>query len=260
MNNGTDVQTLADLRAGPWHRDQAWSISRHNFSDDQLAPSTMPQRVTLPDLTARVLEQMPGITLSVQEKVALAEALAEAGVEEANLALRISDPRAKDELRAIRRRSLPLKLVALLSSIRDIDTAVELGVEVAELTVARASYGAGPIITAATLPLMVELVEHAKSVGLKVRANITMAANTTFSYVESFTKAARSAGADQIQIADSSGGLGPIAVRRLVGHVKSVDPAAAVAVHLHNDFGLAVANAIAALEAGYAATFCSSQS
>ncbi len=62
-------------------------------------------------------------------------------------------------------------------------------------------------------------------------------------------KVAHLAGADRLRIADTVGLLSPSEVARLVHDVKQAMPLP-LCVHMHNDLGMATANAVSALEAG----------
>ncbi len=61
---------------------------------------------------------------------------------------------------------------------------------------------------------------------------------------------AQDLGADRIRVADSLGVADPAGMARLVRKVKKAAPGVSVAVHCHNDFGMATANSLASLDAG----------
>lgn len=92
-------------------------------------------------------------------------------------------------------------------------------------------------------------IEEAKKLGLKVRFTIEDASRTTWEDMLVLGKAAVEAGADRISLADTLGIWEPNhcadAVRKAVREIHSD-----IEVHLHNDLGLAVANALAAIDAG----------
>jgi 2-isopropylmalate synthase len=69
-------------------------------------------------------------------------------------------------------------------------------------------------------------------------------------YALSTVKAAREAGADMIVLCDTNGGAFPDAVIAGVKAVKDAMPDAPLGIHAHNDSGLALANTIAAVQAG----------
>jgi 2-isopropylmalate synthase len=62
--------------------------------------------------------------------------------------------------------------------------------------------------------------------------------------------AAAEAGADWVVLCDTNGGNLPSRVREVVGAVRDAIPGTPLGIHTHNDGELAVANAIAAVEAG----------
>lgn len=68
-------------------------------------------------------------------------------------------------------------------------------------------------------------------------------------FLRRFYRAAWEAGAEALEITDSTGIAKPATVRYLVRLVREVAPAA-IGVHMHNDFGLAIACTLAGLEAG----------
>lgn len=69
-------------------------------------------------------------------------------------------------------------------------------------------------------------------------------------YADRFLEAALEAGADLLTLGDSNGGSLPEEVAAGVRRALELSGTVPVGVHLHNDFGLALANALAAVEAG----------
>lgn len=92
-------------------------------------------------------------------------------------------------------------------------------------------------------------IEEAKRLGLKVRFTMEDASRTNWEDLAYLGKAAVEAGADRISLADTIGCWEPndcgYIVRRAIEEIHSD-----IEVHLHNDLGLAVANALAAIDAG----------
>ncbi|MBG3878251.1 citramalate synthase [Desulfovibrio oxamicus] len=69
-------------------------------------------------------------------------------------------------------------------------------------------------------------------------------------YAQSALRRAHEAGADVLVLCDTNGGTLPHEVARIVAEVREALPGAAVGIHAHNDCELAVANSIAAVQAG----------
>jgi isopropylmalate/homocitrate/citramalate synthase len=95
-----------------------------------------------------------------------------------------------------------------------------------------------------------ETIQYAKSHGIKVRFTCEDASRTNTDYLIQMARVAYDAGADRISITDTVGAMTPSAMFSLVHKVKSAIPSAELDVHCHNDLGLALANALAAVEAG----------
>ena len=94
-----------------------------------------------------------------------------------------------------------------------------------------------------------ESVHLAKELGLFVTYCPADTTRTELDLVLRFVAVAEAAGADRISIADTLGAATPGAVRFLIEQVRGATELP-LAFHNHNDFGLALANALAALEAG----------
>jgi 4-hydroxy 2-oxovalerate aldolase len=92
--------------------------------------------------------------------------------------------------------------------------------------------------------------EQARRAGLLVAAEIGRAARLEARALDRLAASAADSGADVVVLADSDGSLVPAATARLVRAARAAAGGAAVGVHLRDELGLALANAIAALEAG----------
>ncbi|HTX43405.1 MAG TPA: 2-isopropylmalate synthase, partial [Methanocella sp.] len=95
----------------------------------------------------------------------------------------------------------------------------------------------------------VEAVGYIKKHGLPCLFSAMDATRTDMDYLIEISKAAEDAGADILNLPDTVGVASPVTMKRLTAEVyeKVKIP---IAVHCHNDFGLAVANSLAAVEAG----------
>lgn len=246
---------LREMRSEPWHRDGAWSVSAHNFSPEGRPPEVA-RDITLIDITGRVIEQVPGIALSPEEKFMLIRALDAAGVREVHTGLRIAAPETAQTIEMIRKAGLAIKVIALVYSLDDVRIAADVGADIVEaVTVSRPGLNGvyrqlASVTEADAIGSSLSRLRLAKELGLKTHADMNLISYARIDYVKEFTKAAHDVGADLIQIADGSAGLGPRATHHLVSVIKEIAPDAAVGLHLHNDLGLALSNAMAGLEAG----------
>ncbi|MGA8942877.1 MAG: LeuA family protein [Thermoactinomyces sp.] len=92
-------------------------------------------------------------------------------------------------------------------------------------------------------------IQEAKQLGLQVRFTIEDASRTSWEDICYLGKAAVDAGADRISLADTTGIWEPVTCGKVVKKAtEKLHPD--IEVHLHNDSGLALANALAAIDAG----------
>jgi homocitrate synthase NifV len=93
-------------------------------------------------------------------------------------------------------------------------------------------------------------IDFAREQGLSVSIGFEDATRSDPAFLLRMAKAAELHGAIRIRLADTVGTASPAQLAGLVTSLKMVLSSCHVAVHTHNDFGMATANAIAALEAG----------
>ena len=93
------------------------------------------------------------------------------------------------------------------------------------------------------------LIEEAKRGGLRVSFAPADTTRTDIGFLAEIVQLAEVSGADRIFVADTLGAATPGAVRWLIEQIRDVTRLP-IQYHSHNDFGLALANAISAVEAG----------
>jgi D-citramalate synthase len=100
------------------------------------------------------------------------------------------------------------------------------------------------------LELAEECVQYAKDHGLKVEFGAEDATRSEKSFLKRLIATAASAGADIVTPCDTVGVLTPERAYDFFSDLTKSFPNATFGVHCHDDFGMAVANSIAALRAG----------
>ncbi|MEV6479248.1 hypothetical protein [Streptomyces sp. NPDC051576] len=93
------------------------------------------------------------------------------------------------------------------------------------------------------------MLRKAADLGFTTTVNLTRVSQLDRRRLVELAALSEDAGADVIYLADSNGSLLPDEVSRLVTLVRSVT-GSAIGLHAHNNLGLALANSIAAVEAG----------
>jgi len=198
---------------------------------------------------------MPGVELSFEDKVEIAKALEEVGVDVIEAGFPASSKIDFDSVRAISSEVYKAKVAALArAEARDVDEAASAGAHVIHVFIATSKIHLEHKLKMKeeqVLERVASSVERARSYGAEVLVSAEDATRTDESFLVEFYKTAVEAGSRYINIPDTVGVATPWRMMELVRTVLSSLPAGVeVDVHCHNDFGMAVANTLAAVEAG----------
>ena len=207
--------------------------------------------VRLVDTTCRDGEQMPGISFNIEEKLAIAAMLDDMRVEQLETFATYNDS-DRQCARLLAERSKNISIMGWNRLVKkdvedslasDID-AVSVSTDTSDLALRQKL----KMTRDKQIEKLIDCVEYAKSHGLYVCFNAGDATRTDVDYLVRFAQAGKDAGGDRFRICDTIGILTPAVSFKLIETVMSnvdID----VEFHAHNDFGLAVANALAACEA-----------
>ena len=210
-------------------------------------------KVRIFDTTLRDGEQTPGVALTPEQKLAIAQKLDTLGVDAIEAGFPIISDGEMNAIRSIAAANLRSEICGLArTEKKDIDASVSVGLKYIHTFIATSDIHLKyklKITREQALAKAVEAVEHAKSLGLQVEFSAEDATRTDREFLKKVFKAVTEAGADRIDIPDTVGYSTP---QYLAAITKDTIEATRlpVSVHCHNDFGLAVANAIAAIQAG----------
>jgi isopropylmalate/homocitrate/citramalate synthase len=232
------------------------SLSPFNDRNTRLTGSL---EVLVNDCTLREGEQAALVNIRPEQKVRLARQLAATGVRQIQAGypgLSRSDFEVFRQIRAADTgATLEAVVLGYLPSWREqVQACVDAGADVVSIV-----YVTSPPrrerIFQASKPEVKErsraLIELAKQGGLTVSFAPADTTRTELDFALEMVELAETAGADRVYVADTLGAATPGAVRWLVEQVRAASRLP-VQFHGHNDFGLALANALAALEAGAA--------
>ena len=210
--------------------------------------------VGLYDTTLRDGEQTVGVVLSPDDKLEIARALDELGIER----IEAGFPRVSED----DRRAIELILAAGLAAEiwgfsravpADVEALLELGVtaSVVESPISDLKLDALGVSREAMLERIRSAVSFAAGEGVTVAYFGVDSTRADPGFFDRAYTAAVEAGAREVVVVDTIGVASPEAVLELVGRtVELVGPDVPVHFHGHNDFGLATAAAVAAVQAG----------
>ncbi len=223
--------------------------------------NSTPDRVFIFDTTLRDGEQSPGFHLDANSKLRIARQLERLGVDVIEAGFPISSPGDFDACRRIAREVRGVTVTALARAVRDDIDAVWGAIKDAEdpqihivLSVSDVHIDRKLGLTRAeVLKRGAEMVEYARFLCDKVEYSPEDAGRADPEYLIETVETMIAAGATVINIPDTTGYCLPHEfgglVARVIKEARGSDRAM-FSVHCHNDLGLAVANTLAALEAG----------
>ena len=205
------------------------------------------------DTTLRDGEQSPGISLSPEKKLNIAKKLDELGVDAIETGFPIISAGEKDGVKLIVAEGLNAELCGLArTNKKDIDAAVDCGLNYIHTFIATSDIHLEYKLKMSrdeALEKAIEAVEYGKSRGLQVEFSAEDATRTDREFLKKVFGAVASAGADRIDIPDTVGYSTPQYMGEITKDAIDVSNLP-ISVHCHNDFGLAVANAISGVQAG----------
>lgn len=222
----------------------------------------MSDTVRIFDTTLRDGEQSPGCSMTMPEKLKVAEALVELGVDIIEAGFPIASPGDFEAVRAVAQKFGDRTTICALARCRreDIERAAEAlkGIAKSRIHVFLAT---SPIhrqfkLKMAEQEIVKAAVEHvqlAKSFCDDVEFSPEDAARTELDFLCEVVEKAIAAGATTVNIPDTVGYATPNHYFKVISHLKQNVPnigKAVISTHCHNDLGLAVANSLAAVEAG----------
>jgi len=229
------------------------NVAPFNFYDEIVKTMKIAHEIIIHDTTLREGEQAPGVVFSTDDKLKIAEGLDEIGIQQLEAGFPAASPGEMEAVTALAKQGLKAKIFGFGRAVKsDVDAILETGAWgyvmsfppsdihlKYKLKMTREQY----------LERAVEIVEYAKAHGLYITYSAEDSTRADLSFLIRVFKTVVGAGVDRARIVDTLGAIIPAAMKYLVTAVaQAVD--VPVEVHCHNDHGLAVANTLAAAEAG----------
>lgn len=205
------------------------------------------------DVTLRDGEQMPGVVFRPDEKLDIAIRLNEVGVEIIEAGFPVVSEAEKRAVQDVSNLGLDSKISVLSRSVpKDVDAALDCDVDMVSVFIATSELHLKyklHMTCDQAVKCAFETVEYAKDHGLIVRFSAEDATRTDFLLLKRLYKKAEEYGADYVSIADTVGIMNPRTTYYLVSEVKK-EVNIPICMHCHDDLGMALANTLAAAEAG----------
>ncbi len=220
----------------------------------------LPPKVFIWDETLRDGEQTPGVALTLDEKIEIAKMLDEIGTAIVAVGFPAVSDREKEIVATIAEEGLNRAVVAAPARaiISDIDACIEADVQEIPIFIATSDFRLKyqlQMTREEMLERLTSCVEYGKDHGVIIDYIAEDSTRSDMDFLAEAYKTAIDAGADKICVADTVGFVRPEVMKHIMREVKSrlwksSKYKVPIAVHCHNDFGLAAANTLAAIEEG----------
>ena len=236
-------------------------IANYNRLRKNLPPK-LPDRVFIWDETFREGIKAPTVYLTYVEQVRLAKLMDEAGVAIINVGFpALSEDEKRNVKRIVNESFSRARLTASAEPTRNsVNARIECGVK--EITIETPINGLNlqyrlKISKEQALQRIVESIDYSKKHGSAVNFVLMDGTRTPLEDILEVFEAAANAGAIRLALADTVGFIRPLSMRYLMSHIRDGLPDVIrkkipLSIHCHNDFGLASANTLAAMEEGVA--------
>ena len=212
-----------------------------------------PDDITVYDTTLRDGEQTPGVCFGFEEKLEIARKLDQFKINQIEAGFPIVSERERESVKAIANENLDAEILALTrTKTEDIDAALDCDVDGIITFIGTSDIHLDHkmhIGRQEAISISQKAIDYAKDHGLFVAFSAEDATRTDIEFLKRIYGIAEECGADRVHIADTTGAITPQGIDYLVRELTE-DLNIAIALHCHNDFGLAVINSITGVLAG----------
>ncbi len=214
-------------------------------------------RPVLWDETLRDGEQTPGVHFSPEEKLRIAELLSEIGIPLLNAGIPVVSEKERTAVDLLAHAGLKAKILAAARTVpADVDAVIASGATHIAIFVAASNVHLRYKLRMSqeeVLDASLRSVRQAKDAGLHVAFVTEDTVRAPFDFVERLYREVQEAGADRLVVSDTVGIMTPLTFRWYLQEFRRRVHPKDLSVHCHNDFGLATANTLTALECGVVA-------
>lgn len=232
-----------------------WKVSELNTHQLVVNEFSFSEEIRISDCTLRDGEQQAGVVFTKEDKIEIAKSLDKIGIHEIESGMPAVSQEDREAIEVLASLGLNAKITALARATKsDIDLVADIGAWGVSI-----SFPIGDLQRKYKMKLSddeyirtcLELTEYAKRKGLHVILSPYDNTRVRMGFLETLlTALEKEKTVDRIRLVDTVGAAHPRSIQFLVNRMKQINPRLPIEVHCHDDFGLATANTLAALEAG----------
>ncbi len=235
---------------------ERWYLCETNFLPEVRKDLRLARNIKIADCTLRDGEQQAGVVFTADDKVAIAQQLDRLGVHEIEVGTVAASEADKEAARRIAKLDLkkakPTALARALTD--DIDCLCDLGIWGTNI-----SYPIGDLQRLHKLKVddetyidnCLRITEYARKKGLHVNFSPYDTTRCNLDFLFKVLRRLHDSGfIDRVRLVDTVGSVTPQAIVFYVLEMKKILKEIPVEIHVHDDFGMAMANTIAAVSAG----------
>lgn len=209
-------------------------------------------RLKIIDTTLRDGEQQAGLALGIDEKIAVAELLDSLGVFQIEAGIPAMGGDEKKSIEKIACLNLKSRISAWnRMSIKDISHSVDCGVDIIHISVPSSDLHIRTKLSKNeewVLEEMRKCIRFAKENGFIVNVGMEDASRARMDFLVRICETAKDEDVEMVRYADTVGVLNPVRIAADIANLKRTG--IELGIHAHNDFGMAIANTLAAVRAG----------
>ena len=227
---------------------------------DGIPPSPKPiyscrsaEQIHISDTTLRDGEQTPGVVFSTEEKLTIARWLARIGVKELECGIPTMGRAEQEEIRQLVDLGLPTRLLTWNRALKkDIQASMDCGITAVDLSVSVSDIHIHNKIRK-TRPWVKRQLRTALRFATKHNLYISVgaedASRADSGFILELIRIAEQEGAARFRFCDTLGVLNPFTTYARIAELRAATDLD-IEVHMHNDLGMATANAVAGAHAG----------
>ena len=248
--------------AKPGFREGMWAVSPYNFDESVRKDMHLPKQVQLMDMTLREGRQVSGVSVRLEEVLETARRLDDVGVHIVEM-----HHDFLDEIREVKKMGVHFKIQGLIHPTaalnpkqckEEIDILADAGTDIICPAFAISDYnfqlvesmGGLKMSRAEALDRACEAVQFGKEKGAFINPNLMDITRLDLDWLLTIVSRLKEAGIDMLRVDDICAPCIPAVIKHHVVEIKKVLGDIPVAIHTHDDFNLAIAGQLAALEGG----------